>query len=429
MAVLRRDQQKFVFVYLVLQTLIVWGGNCATTISAPLSLSEAERLAISNAPELQRLEATQKALEEKAIAEGQLPDPKLSLSADNVPTNSFDFTQEDMTMVGVGLQQSFPPGDSLAIKSKQTKTLALAEQRKLQEQTLMLLRNVRETWLDLYYLTNALHVVQQNQILYRRLLKVIESQYEVGKGVQSDFLQVQLELSRLDDQAIQIQQQIDVTRAQLGRWIGEEQADRPLTSFLPSWSAPLPLQTLTTSLYHHPLLEVDAATIEATRDEVALAHEQYKPGWMVDVRYGIRQGRMDNGKRRSNFLGVQLKTDLPLFTSNRQDKNLEASNYQLGAAKLDQQIHYRDLVKELTIQYAHWERLTQRDSLYHKRLVPDAEQNSKAALMAYQSAKTDLTSVLRAFSSELNIKLEQLQIKVSTAKARIALLYIEGATT
>jgi len=417
---------------LLLILLTFWVSNYSVAATAPLTLAEAEQIAIAIAPELERFQANSQALEQQSIADGQLPDPKLIAGAINVPTDTFSFTQDDMTMVEVGLEQSFPPGHSLAVKSKQTQALAIAEQRKAQEQIALLIRNVRETWLNLYYWERAAQVVRENRSLYQHLFKVAESQYSVGKGNQSDVLQVQLELSRLDDQNVQIQQQIDSLRAQLGRWIGQAEADRPLTFSLPNWPNPPTLSLLQCRLQQHPLLKVDSANIEAARDEVAFAKEQYKPGFMVDVGYGIRQGNMMEMNRmptpRSDMVTAQVTVDLPLFTRNRQDRRLSASSYRFEAAELDQQIHYRDLLKDLTAQYAIWQDLSQRESLYRKQLVPEALQNSKAALLGYQSATTDLTTVLRAYNSELTIQLEQIQIEVERAKTRAALFYLEGIT-
>jgi hypothetical protein len=85
---------------------LLWQFNSyASTQTALLSLFEAEHLAIDNAPELQRLRANTGALEEQAVADGQLSDQQLIVGAANVPTNSFSFTQDDMTMVNVGLQR------------------------------------------------------------------------------------------------------------------------------------------------------------------------------------------------------------------------------------------------------------------------------------------------------------------------------------
>jgi outer membrane protein TolC len=393
-----------------------------------LSLSEAEHLAIFTAPELKQFQANVNALEQQAVADGQLSDPKLIAGAANVPTNSYSFTQDDMTMLQVGLQQTFAPGHSLAMKSKKTRALAKVEQQKIQEQAAMLLRNVRETWLDLYYWNQAAIVIRENRSLYKRLLKASESEYSAGRNTQSDVLQLRVELSRLNDQSVQAEQRIDVLRAQLGRWIGADEANRPLVNSLPHWLNPPSFDILQSRLMQHPLLKVDTANIEAAHDEVDFAKEQYKPGWTVDVGYAVRQGKMQDGQPRSNFVGAQVIVDLPFFTGNRQDKRLRASAYQLEATMFDRDVHYKDLLQELTAQYAIWQSLSKRENVYRQHLLPEATQNSKAALLAYKNSTTDFSTVLRAYSNNLTIRLEQIQIEVERAKGRAALLYLEGVT-
>jgi len=137
-----------------------------------LTLSEAESLALATSPELHRFQAASAALQQQAIAEGQLTDPQLVVGVANVPTDSFSFTQDEMTMEQVGLQQTFARGHSLSMKSKQSRALALAEHRKAHEKALTLIRNVRETWLELYYWTEALRILQANRLLYKNLFKV-----------------------------------------------------------------------------------------------------------------------------------------------------------------------------------------------------------------------------------------------------------------
>jgi hypothetical protein len=154
---------------------MLWASTIFAAQSMPLTLPEAERMAIANAPELQRLQATEESLSQQSVAEGQLSDPKLMAGAINVPTNTFSFNQDDMTMIAVGLEQSFPHGHSLAIKSRQTQALANAEKRKAQEQIVMLLQNVRKTWLDLYYWTHAARIIHSNQNLLANLLKVTKT--------------------------------------------------------------------------------------------------------------------------------------------------------------------------------------------------------------------------------------------------------------
>lgn len=395
----------------------------------PLTLTEAEHLAINQSPELRRLNASSQALRQQSIADGQLPDPQLAAGTINVPTDTFSFTQDEMTMVQVGIQQQFARGRSLKMKSQQTSALAKTELVKIKEQKLTLVRTVREIWLELYYWTKALHTLKTNESFYKELLQVTQSQYSTGKINQTDVVQVQLELSKLKNQIIQNKQQIAILKAQLGRWIGMNNVNRPLALSMPHWPSLPSMAKLQDRLKKHPVLQADAANVAASSFEVAYAKEQYKPGWLLGVGYGLRQGRMPDGTPRSDMLTAQVTMDLPFFTANRQDRQLNASLNKLNATQMDRHIHYRDLLQSLNIQYTTWRHLLEREQLYNQQLIPEAKQNAKAALLAYQNATTELTTVLRAYSSELTIQLEHIQLQVERLKAHATLLYLKGTPT
>lgn len=400
-------------------------GFAASTGKSLLTLTEAEQLALTNEPTMQSLQANSNALQQQAIADNQLPDPKLMVGAANVPTNNFSFTQDDMTMVEVGVEQSFPAGHSLAAKSRQTQAMALAEHHRQLLQQSQVIKNVRDAWLELYYWTQAAQFVKKNQALLKQSVKAAASSYATGKSTQQTVLQTQLELSNLADETLQIQQQIMQWQAELGRWIGQAQAAQPLSSKLPHWTVP-DLNHLQQTLLNQPQLKTDAATIQAAREGVAWAKEQYKPNFDVDVGYGIRQGDDAYGMRRSNFVGAEIKMDLPVFTHQRQDRRFQASEDQLTSAELDRQAHYEDLLRDLISQYAAWQLLTKREQQYQHHLLPEAKQNAKAALRAYQSATADLNTVLRANGILLTTQLQYLRIQVDRAKTEAAIRYLAG---
>ncbi|MCF6319376.1 MAG: transporter, partial [Proteobacteria bacterium] len=58
----------------------------------------------------------QQATQSLSVAAGQLPDPKVSLAFLNFPTDTFNFGQEPMTQLKVGVSQMFPRGKTLALK-------------------------------------------------------------------------------------------------------------------------------------------------------------------------------------------------------------------------------------------------------------------------------------------------------------------------
>ena len=90
-------------------------------VNAPLSFEKAVRTAQQNDPWLMGSLHKQRAIESMSTAVNTLPDPKMSITLANLPTNGFDFSQEAMTQAKVGISQMFPRGDTLGVRSQQLK--------------------------------------------------------------------------------------------------------------------------------------------------------------------------------------------------------------------------------------------------------------------------------------------------------------------
>src|SRR3954463_6916074 len=85
----------------------------------PLSLDEALSLAVAQSPQLQAQRALADGLSVGIVAAGALPDPKLKVKAENVPTNTFErFTAKDFhENLKVGVMQEFPAGNTLELRT------------------------------------------------------------------------------------------------------------------------------------------------------------------------------------------------------------------------------------------------------------------------------------------------------------------------
>ena len=91
----------------------------------PLTLIEAEDLALEQEPGQAALRARADALEEQSVAAGELPDPKLRMGLANYPLESGGFSTEGMTQAQLGIRQSFPPGRTRKVSTRQFQSLAV----------------------------------------------------------------------------------------------------------------------------------------------------------------------------------------------------------------------------------------------------------------------------------------------------------------
>lgn len=401
---------------------------CASKLSyaCVLTLQRAETVALAQAPELKSLQASTYALSDAAIAEGQLSDPKLMLGLMNIPVDTFDFDQEPMTQFQVGISQAFPRGRSLHYRSLQKHALSLAEGKRLQSMRLQILRGVRMSWLQLYYWLAARRITLKQKRVFRHLVKVTQSMLANNKAQQKDVIRAQLELTELDNRLLEIKQHIDTARAQLGRWIGSKYAARAMPKHLYEWPLAPTTSQLEQIIKQHPILKVDEALVAASYRGVDVAQQQYWPGFNIGAMYGMRQGRNTDGRQRPNFVSAQVSMDIPLFTRNRQDKTLKASQERLNVSKENQMSHYRQLRESLKQIYAVWDQQKKSNWLYENHIIPKATHYAKATLTAYQNAQTDFPTLAQAYVRELDTQLAGLNAKINREMARVKLLYLQG---
>ncbi|WP_456379980.1 TolC family protein [Thiolapillus sp.] len=388
-----------------------------------LGLPESEQIALQNDPLLQAGLARSAALDADAVADGQLPDPKLRTGLYNLPLDDFDLSREPATQLRLGIQQAFPRGDTLLYKSRKTRAQASAERLRVQLERKKILRDVRKIYLDIYYQVEAGKIIRSSRKLFESLTEITRVQYGSGGSSQQDVLRAELELSRLDDRITQTQAREEKARARLSRWLGQA-AWRVLQSTMPELPVAPGRKEIEEALENHPEIRVRSAAIEVHQQAVAVSKEQYKPGWMLGVEYRMRFGEHPDGSSRSDMGAVMLTVDVPLFTAKRQDQRLFASQKRADAAFLERANSWRKLRESLAIEIANKERLAERIQRYEKRLLKEAEDNAKAALLAYQSGTIEFTGLMKARITELDIRLQALKLRVDLLKTRAGLAYL-----
>ena len=391
----------------------------------PLTIAEAEKLALASEPGQQAMRARAAALEEQAVVAGTLPDPMLRVGLNNYPIESGGFTTEGMTNVGAVYRQAFPRGDTRSLGNRRFTRLAEAQMQEADARGDDVLAATRIAWLDLYYWSKARELVLESRPFFDDLATITRSLYAVGRRNQQDVLRAELELSRLDDRLIDIERQQLRARAQLREWVGED-ADRRVADKLPQWENAPPLEDLLVALREHPALQAADARIAAQDTSVELAEQRSKPGWALDVGYSHRNGSLPNGDPRSDFVTVGVTVDLPFFRKKSVDSTLSAALQERSAARADKQRMQRSLESRLAAEYARWQELSRRLALYEERILVQANDHAQASLLAYQNDRGDFADVMRGYIDDLNTRLDYIRLNVEREQAYAVLANLGG---
>jgi len=380
------------------------------SLAQPLTFDEAVNLAQAAQPLLQSQHASARADQERALAESQLPDPRLKLGLVNVPYAPFSLTREPMTQAMVGIEQSIPGGDKRRLRGEVA--LAGAAQKSAEGDAIQrtIKRDAGLAWLDVWYPQKAQEHLAALQQEYQYQIDAERLRLAAGLSEQKDVLAAQVQLEMLQDRTAEFSSQTAKARAGLARWIGDA-AQRELSSALPA------LKMATPQPDHHPQVIALDKSIAALDKEAELAREAVKPDWSVEVGYGARAAG------QSDMLSVQFGIDLPVAPAQRQDKQLAARLAEAEAMRAQREDQMRVLQSGWQIAHAERESLIGRISRFEQSILPTLKQRTEATLVSYRNGKAELASVLEARRAELDAGLQLLALQAAAAKAEVQLEY------
>ena len=398
-------------------SLIALAGASNVLAAPELTLAEAERLALTHAPWLAHHRTNVDAAAERAVYEGRLPDPQLVLGALNVPTDTWKLDQEDMTMTMVGIRQSFPPGDTLALKSRRAEKELTREEAKVEAERRNLLRQVRQAWLELYFQQESLRLLQESRRLQQKQLEAAEGRYRAAADMQQVVIRARQAVARVNEREPMLKAQIARTRAQLGRWIGAA-ATLPLPAALPVLPVPAP----DFDAARHPEWLASEAMRDASRIEVDMARQEYKPAWMLDLSYGFRRP-MPDGTERPNMVTAMVTLDLPVFRSKRQDRRLAEKQALESGARLETEDKRREIEAMYQSMRAEYEALAARAKIFEEQLLPAIRRESQVTVAGFARDQTEYRDArMKAIEAEQ----EYTRVRVDLVKTQAELLYLTG---
>jgi outer membrane protein TolC len=391
-----------------------------------LSLENALSIAIEDSPRLQEISARYEAAKQRPDQAGALPDPTLTLGLISLPTDSFDLDQEAMTQLQVGIKQPLPWLSKRRLAESSARFDAQATGEELAEARNRLLRDVAQAWWALYFLDHSLAVVAENQQRLREFNQITQSRYRVGKGLQQDVLQAQLELSNLLERELVLTSQRRVVVATLNTLLAQpaEKMIELSGNETPELPELPPLQSLINqALQQRPLLRQRQLQVKAARDRQELARKGLLPDLTLGAAYGYRQDA-PSGADRADLFSVTLGIKLPLYANSKQHREIAQRGAELMAKKDALYSTQLDIRSEVVQSIATYERTQQQLELLEQGIIPQSKQTVLSMLSGYQVGKVDFTALVR---SQLMLNNVQLQYWKAVVDGQRALVKLKAA--
>jgi len=366
-------------------TTIGWGQE------ERLRLDDLVTEALRNNPEVLAAQKRYEAARQRPAQESSLPDPMLSLGYTSVgsPRPFAGIGVEPTANAGLMVSQEFPFPGKRKLRGDVARKEAGADFELYQATQLNVVSRLKQAYYRLYYAYAARDVLERNKELLRKLLRITEARYSVGRAAQQDIFKAQTELSILETRLVNLAREREAREAEINSLL-----NRPPGSPLARPAEVQPKDTILAleELYaaareNSPMLRRDQKMIERTELALNLARKDYYPDYVLSGGYFNQAGMADMWQFRVDF-------KLPAYFWRKQRAAVTERAQSLSQSRrtyesTNQALHFR--IKDDYLMATTSNRLMK---LYGQTVIPQASLALESSLATYETGTVDFLSVL-----------------------------------
>jgi outer membrane protein TolC len=387
---------------------------------APSTLREFIVLALENNPDIKRARNLVQAKAERVAQVTALPDPMLMTRTFPEPVRLAD---GDNFFV-LGVNQMLP----VAQKLDRAGRMALEETRmavaEWQETRLQVVADVKRAYFGLYIVDKSTSILRENQGLMKTLIDVARGQVAAGKRSQEDLLRAQVEVSDLEAQIIDLQQQRVVMATMLNTLLNRPpQTPVATPEAFDVRQVDLKIDELfALGVKSNPELQRFSRQIERDRHAVSLAKLAWWPDFTVGFEWMFMKPRPAFRPPRDPMTGQRPMVDMmseegmdtwaimfgfnvPIWYEKIQAGIAEAT-YQLDAstdeyASAQNMMHFRiaDAMSRVRAQH-------DLAKLFETTIIPQARQTYEVSRAGYVSGTSDFQYVIDNWQKWLTFSIQ-----------------------
>lgn len=403
----------------------------------PLTLESALAEALERNPELIALRRQFEAARERPAQERFLAAPTFEAQIWQWPIHTLNPANTNMYMFMVG--QDIPgPGKRRLREAVARKDAELAG-TDIAVRARDVVDRVKRAYADLFLARKAIEVHHASVDLLRQLADVAQAKYTTGRISQHDVLKAVVELSRVHDHLITLDEQARLAEAQLNTLL-----DRPPTAPVGPLADPRERVLLPSSetlqrlaLEHQPELRRARLGTERAEAQLAVVNREYRPDFFATGGYMLMPDDRDAWMAK-----VGVTWPAAPWSRGRLDAQRAEATAEIAAAGARTRAVENALRLAVQQAYVRVKSAERRAALLRTTIVPQSDQTLEVSRVAYQTDRVDFLAIIdnervrldarldyyRALS-DLEQALAELERAVGTdiTPSMIATVNVEGA--
>lgn len=383
--------------------------------------------ALAHNPSLSALEASWKADEARIPQAGALMDPMVKFELSNVPLSDFDFDSTPMSGKQLMVSQQFPYWGKRATRERIAVHRASAAGNTYLDREGIIVNRVKQAYYSLVFLDRAIAITQKNENLLRDFVRIAETKYAVGKGLQQDVLKAHVTLSELKDKLINLRRMRRQAEAQLNTTLNRlpqqpvgKTAPFVPTAFVYDVEA---LQQLV--IEQRPRLKAIQEDIQRWRAAEDLARLGYKPDFAVNFGYRQRSFAGDPVEG-SDFVSLGVTFNLPIYRDRKQAQQVREAQLRAEMSREQYETVKQQLFLEVQNLHLDVQAHSEEAALFKTTIIPQADQALNSALAAYEVDKVDFLTLLNNQVTLFNFEIQYFRHVTEYEKALAELEVVVG---
>jgi outer membrane protein TolC len=321
---------------------------------------------------------------------GALSDPELIFKLMEVPGLRFN----EAMYANVELMQVIPFPSKLSTRHSIAILLSEHAHHDHMEKIVQVVADLKNAVAMLWFARESLSLNLMNQQLLKRVLKVAETSYSVGKASQQDIFKTKIELSKLTIDEAGIQEQI-TTAENMMRQMLNRTSELPIGRIALGAPSPLPPLTdlLTYAERYKPMLVHDSLNVIEKEMSLRLMKQEYIPDLRLSVEYVRLPVASEN--RWSVSAGITLPF-APWTLSKASSRVEEAESEQLMLSAMYSSS--KNMVRsDIRSRYAALIALQAQLRQLQDVLLPMLNQSIELLLTEYETGRTSYLMVLDGY--------------------------------
>jgi cobalt-zinc-cadmium efflux system outer membrane protein len=367
------------------------------TLAQELVLDSLIAEALRANPDLKAAELRYKAFEAQVPQAGSLPNPMFKTAISNVSTKSWSLGKAPMSGVEFMLSQTIPFPGKLGLMRSMSKSMAQKSRKEFESSKNFVISELKQNYYQLYSLEKSIQITQENKLLLEDFSQIAQTKYSVGEGIMQDVLKAGVEVSKMIDELIMLEEMRKTGRAKINILLNRNPQDslgKPQELFFQKVNySEQELQNL--AVENNPELKGMELMINASNADYKLARREYWP----DFNFSLSYMRMKNDPSmdltaKRDFISASAGAELPLYFWTKQKKKVQEKSLELESSRQQYEGMKNNLKFGVSEMFYSLEKYKKEIELYQTAILPQARQSLESARSGYQVGKIDFLALL-----------------------------------